>query len=1554
DGERYEDEVCRVIVPALDENRILMFGDAESNPADKPTNNGSMADVGVWKVSGNDFTFNQWADMGASYLDNPYTLSDDGIAYHFSNSNQVFVTLDLNYYFWGMSNLKYDLNITNCGNSGVRILWDPNDADNHRAVFQSAGNYSGQSISMDPSYFYEVAGVVCTYGGQLEATITNIRLELIRCAVNVVDVTQKYYLRQYSVDNDSRQIVEDESKRKDITPAFSLDSVSSYVGGSASGVYRGDVLNFRLDNFDSTYLNFNGIEVSTDGQNYTKYTDGLSIKIDENFYNNFNTNSNTNLYFRPVLEQKASTVKFTLENSNKGTYTNLDENYTVNINKGDSISNIVGKSGSVSAYQPSFSYRSGSSDTQLPIAYTPSSNDGYLTLDTSNSQGAIAIFIAPDSYAEVMLAYANPRVTVMANPNRYLHTYNNEVITIDGKAYNCSVSDDLEALHEAVNAKIANGEDIEAQISFDYYKNPNYKGADDTDQFGTPKSATLNVFDGDGVQKSTDTVNASPSTKDNETVYTFTFDYKISSKGNDWLSDSTATVIIYGTGTRTSEETPICFIGSDDTFSVVYVADTDSNIITDANGKQYGSLLDVLTYEDVKPLDLYKYTALPANGFLTRWFDFSLDSNNDGNIDPDERNAAEQRLADLGKDPSILNNYNPVSYTGNIFTTISNIFANTKYYYNYFKRDTAVSNKNLIALSIYEKRKTVIDPDNYMMLHTYDDDGNNISSYYPPLVGATVTFAGELAGEVGPGVYQDTGDYSEDNNYIADIVYHGVHYQASATGCVTKTITVDTSAIMYPVNFNVSAKENGEVSDTGVKSGGGNNYLEYKDGVSHIFQFDFQSSIGVIPNKARLALYNSEGDEYFSTEIERSDDNLFRVEIDLNKAGLKSGSSLKIQGIYNDGDEEYVYPEVDSGIIFTHALTVLTVATSFKTALLKPLKMFGSISTQFDLPLDFDLKNLGTQSQYTDKNGDMHQTTQIAFGYNTEVLDALKKIQKEAQENNDGSAMSGRDSVLQYVNEIFDNASDDKKDDEGGDEDKGKDADQNEVSDSAKKAQDGNTEKSDMNNKSFNFSFSVAVILNIETGPSSDPLSSGNKYFDSLMLVCSAEASGGYSVIYTTPIGIDLMLSLNVSGTAAAIFAVTPSKDASYTDMFDLTKDGDEKSFTFSKNDFSIYTKFFISPTIVIETGVGIGGGKIAKLTVTGTAAFNFQFTKPILGSDTGSEGSGSVDLSADLTLKILFIKKSWNLYKNENINLFNYGTNSVSDMLSDFKDNYLNDTIKDDDLQTVSRDYLSKSSKWQPTAGMATEVREGAEILLKKGVYPYPDSKITDLGDGVLIAVFLDDPGENVKDIANCTTVMYSISNDDGKHWSEPKAADSDKTRDEAPYVYKITDKKALIVWSDAVTELSSDTTGKALKDNLSALDICGAWVDIEKAKNGGDDAVGEHFNIVQTEINGRTDFQETAPMVSFDEKTGKLLVYFTVTDYDDGANSDPEKVTFGEIINGYSAIGVVSADIKDDGRFGEFSAPSFVNLAIPATIKQDGKTVSLTGGAITDPKVI
>lgn len=1562
DGEKYEDAGCHVTIKG--NGKGTMKAQATEANAEKITAYGSKSATGEWRLSNNDFNLNGFSKTGS-----------DGITANHTGGKKQPNTKDLTMY--GVSTLKYDLQNTGSGRSWqwseqkskINLAWKYRWSfkekwtvvhNEHEDNFymnvngqRTNGKVSKRAMSMNiPNHQWGGGfGMISEAGSgnNTNVTVSNFRLVLKQYSYQISASKDKFYTNTYTLSTKSNDF--SAKSQKDITPTLALASVGSRVGNSTTSpngntkMYRSDALTFKLNNYDANKLSFDGIEASTDNKNFKKVSNNYDVVLNVSFFKNFDLYNNSRIYFRPVFSYKNANVKFTLENKNKGTYTNLTENFTTGSNPqlhiGDVIKNIQGKSGNAASYQPSFSFRTGSSESNVKTkGFTKAGSEG-LTLDSGNSQGAVANYTigAGAAFTEIQLSYANPSVTVQADMNTYRNTYANEIITVDGKEYKCDDQKTVDALHEAMDKLYKANKDAKIKLSFEYAFNKDYmNGQVKQDQdFGNPQSATLYIYTDKGTADKTETVKPTTSTRDGKTIYTFTYEGNWKAKG--WVDGSVASVVINGQNGYTSQETELDFLSTSGSYVMAY--DDAKNIMTDTGNQTMGSLKNPLIYKSLNPLSIYNFVAMPSSNFVARWGDYSLDTNNDGNISnassDDEIKKAEKRLEELGQDKSLATK-NAEVYFGNSFAYQPSVFADTKLYFDFVKKATSTGSNNRLGLQLMEEKATAIAPNKYT------------TSY---LKGATVTVLGtEIMEEGTDGNYYITGAYEKGQNYLADVVYQGVHFQARCVGTRTVLEKIRTSDVMFPTNFDV--QQNGK--STGVRANGGYEYLDILPaGNTTKFTFNFSSSVGVKPNKAKITFYDKDGKVLHTQTYTRANvNNNFACEVDLAKAGVKPGTNMVIQGIYNDGSRDYVYPEVDSGIIFKATLSVISVATSFKTPFNKTLKMFGKIGTRFDLPLDYDLASLGTKPvQYTDDNGASHSVTQIAFGYNTKVKDELNRLQTEHKAENKGNAMSGRGVATEYIESLME---DDDDDDDDEDEDY-----LGYFKEKADEAQDKNAAKSDnMKNTSFDYSFSVALILTVETGPSTNREQSGNNYFDSLMLVAAGEAQMKGSVVYTTPIGIDIIVTMEAGGKAAAAFAVGSSSKNPYSDAFNMNKDGDDKSFTLSKKDFDIYTKFLLAPTITLGAGVGLGGGKIASVTVSGTAAFDFKFTAPIIGTDTSAAGDGGVTLGADLKLKILFIKKSWNLYKSERMNLFSFGAQSINDMLSDFQENYLYDAVNAEDLETISRDYLKNSSKWQPYDVSAMQVEAGEETILKEGIYPYPDAKVLDLSGGKLLAVFLDDPGKEKKDAFNSSTVMYSYSKDKGLNWSEPVMVDDDKTRDEAPYVYQVTDKKALIVWSDASQELKDATSGEVLEKNLASLDISGAWFDVDTAK------AGTPFTVASTEVSDRVDFQDAAPLVSYDEDTGKLMVYFTATDYQaetdtkvttddiDDATQKADAVTYGDIINGYSVIGVVSSSLQGDGSFSAFGEPEFIDLAVPYTVETTGDEKSLTGEGIADPKVV
>ena len=212
-------------------------------------------------------------------------------------------------------------------------------------------------------------------------------------------------------------------------------------------------------------------------------------------------------------------------------------------------------------------------------------------------------------------------------------------------------------------------------------------------------------------------------------------------------------------------------------------------------------------------------------------------------------------------------------------------------------------------------------------------------------------------------------------------------------------------------------------------------------------------------------------------------------------------------------------------------------------------------------------------------------------------------------------------------------------------------------------------------------------------------------------------------------------------------------------------------------------------------------------------------------------------------------------------------------------------------------------------------QVDAGKEVLLMEGAYPDQQTKMLDLGNGKQITVFISDSGE--RDMINRAELFYTITEDGGTTWSRPVSVSDDGTWDEAPALYRLTDDKVLITWSDAARKF---TDQDGTKDVLSQLDISGVLFDVN------DNTMTDEFAVTKTtqdEVMADMD-----PMIAFDEESQRLVVYYTKIDYDEqsyehgnngdvivdeDADSDSEVTTYGDIINGYNAIACRMATLKN-----------------------------------------
>jgi hypothetical protein len=248
-----------------------------------------------------------------------------------------------------------------------------------------------------------------------------------------------------------------------------------------------------------------------------------------------------------------------------------------------------------------------------------------------------------------------------------------------------------------------------------------------------------------------------------------------------------------------------------------------------------------------------------------------------------------------------------------------------------------------------------------------------------------------------------------------------------------------------------------------------------------------------------------------------------------------------------------------------------------------------------------------------------------------------------------------------------------------------------------------------------------------------------------------------------------------------------------------------------------------------------------------------------------------------------------------------------------------------------VPRDY--NPGQWQGDRNDGTarilSVTDGDEIILQENVYPNPQTKLLELPDGRFMMLFIGDDmtrdangtEEDKEAGRNRAELFYTIS-DNGTSWSEPVSVDDDGTWDESPDAF-VVDGKVFITWSDASRIF---TAADDEKTTVQAMDINAKWYDLASG------TLSDTIQITNsdTEICG-----DLKPMISYDDVTGRLLIYYTKTDYDDlgayestnisetsdleddlTAEDQQEIDLYGDLVNGYDVIAYRFAD-KIDGEF-------------------------------------
>ncbi len=303
----------------------------------------------------------------------------------------------------------------------------------------------------------------------------------------------------------------------------------------------------------------------------------------------------------------------------------------------------------------------------------------------------------------------------------------------------------------------------------------------------------------------------------------------------------------------TSQETEIDFLGNSGGY--VSVSD-DKGMMKDSSGNTFGNLNTGLTFKNANPFTDYTMNAMISPLFIGRWGDYSADTDNDGNISDQNVKSAKKRLEELGFSGDLAGSVS--IFYGNVFKYSPSIYANSKVYYDFVRRDTSTGNENTVLMKLTQKSSTVLDPD---------------VSIEKPLTDATVTFAGQdaVTGD-SEGYYIAEGNYEKGKTYMADVRMGAISFVGAVQGTGYKEETIDVSKYMFPTNFSV--KIGG--TDTGIRSNGSDSILDVVNDDT-TFTFGFSSSVGVKANKAVVKILRNDREIYSKTLTRQSADQSFEL-----------------------------------------------------------------------------------------------------------------------------------------------------------------------------------------------------------------------------------------------------------------------------------------------------------------------------------------------------------------------------------------------------------------------------------------------------------------------------------------------------------------------------------------------------------------------------------------------------------------------------------------------------------------------------------------------------
>ncbi len=793
------------------------------------------------------------------------------------------------------------------------------------------------------------------------------------------------------------------------------------------------------------------------------------------------------------------------------------------------------------------------------------------------------------------------------------------------------------------------------------------------------------------------------------------------------------------------------------------------------------------------------------------------------------------------------------------------VFPAPQIYYTFKPKSTDVRQRMILG-NVFYKGGTVLDKN---------------AGEITPIEGAAVTVGNDTVytDESGFFVSKST-DYQLEGLYSLKINYKDFDFISQAQVSAAGNHIINAFDTLVPEDFKIYK----------TPSGGSERIIKPSEvdngGLGYRFTFRTKSTLPSIKAaQATIRVYSKDGQSLRKEYVINSNSNDFEFRLIPDKVakekgllaedympldGILPGDYMTLQLSDNNG---VTYFENEVGFKFIRSLDTATFdfIQSFKTPITPVLDLFGKVNLVSDIGL------AGKVEDYFTRTG--NELT-MNIGFSKAFQSTVKTIKAEDVEKASESPEKQKETTDSAV-------------------DKGENS--------------GNYKKTSVTrNIGFNVACALSVVMELDADINSQYY--GEFYFKQMVMMGSMGASYGKKYEYMTPLGIPVFITWTLAGEVSVTYLYTQYDNKKFyfneDKPIDLTKSGLNNT----DRDFTMIGQYYIRPSITLGAGVGYD---LLNVSLNGCAGFALNFT-------TLGQGSGAIELSANVRIKILFFTKSWSLGKTS-FGLFSYGKMQYAMFGGE---DYRYDSVNT--LEQLARDYLADRTPWNGSAkqNRLFAATDGiAEQTLQKGSYPHPETKMVKYGDEILM-VFIDDDGQRSEE--NRTILKYSQY--DGSNWSVPVAVYDDGTLDCQPNLFDL-GEEILLTWSNSNKVLPQ---GANVIETLSSLDIFGVFFD----KSTGE--FGQVAQITKTTAEDVT--ADSMPTAAYDDVTKRLILYYTKTEYDaptaaNGDENETARALVGDVLNGFSLIAYTFYD-DENGWKSAYNAEekaAIMAKANPAMTEED-----------------